>query len=79
MSVVALINVALGVLKAFAPVIALALIGLYGQRQQAAGAALEATQVTAQTAVAETAIAQAEAQAPTTQQAVVDRLKAGTF
>lgn len=46
---------------------------------QATGGQLEAAKVTAVTATAQTAIAQAEAVAPTTQLAVVDRLKAGTF
>jgi hypothetical protein len=44
-----------------------------------AGAALEAGQENAAAAAAETAIAQAVVAAPATQQAVVDRLKAGTF
>lgn len=43
------------------------------------GGQLEAGKVATVTAVTETAVAQAEAAAPTTQLAVVDRLKAGTF
>lgn len=51
------------------------------QRAQATttGAKLEAGKVATVTAVTEAAIAQAVVAAPTTQLAVVDRLKAGTF
>lgn len=50
------------------------------QRQdQGVGAQLEAGKVDAVSAVKETAIAQAVVDAPKTQQAVVDQLKAGTF
>lgn len=48
-------------------------------QDRSTGAKLEAAKVATVTAQAETAIAQAEAAAPTTQLAVVDRLKAGTF
>ena len=46
---------------------------------QATGGKLEAAKTVAVTAAAETAIAQAEVDAPTTREAVVDRLKKGTF
>lgn len=69
----------LHVLQALAPAIALALIGAWGKSQQAQGAVTEAAKVEHATASAETAIAQAEADAPATPMAVVDRLNAGTF
>lgn len=43
------------------------------------GAAIEAGKTSAATAAAQTAIAQAEAAAPDTKAAVIDRLKKGTF
>ena len=46
---------------------------------QSAGGKLEAAKVTAVTANAEVAIAQAEVDAPSTREAVVDRLNKGTF
>ena len=52
---------------------------LQQQRAQSTGVQLQAASTTAATATAEAAIAQAQAQAPASQQAVVDRLKAGTF
>lgn len=52
---------------------------LKAAQDRSTGAKLEAAKVAAVTATAETEIAQAEAAAPTTQAAVVDRLKAGTF
>jgi hypothetical protein len=48
-------------------------------QQQSTGAALEAGRVAQATANTQAAIAQAEAAAPTTQLALVDRLKQGTF
>ncbi len=46
---------------------------------QAAGAKIQAGAAAAVTARTETAIAKAEAAAPTTKAALVDRIKAGTF
>lgn len=77
-----LLQSVLAVLQACAPAISLVLIGLWGQRQAAAGAQTQAAQDVASTDAAavkaETAIAAAEAAAPTTRLAVIDRLKAGT-
>jgi hypothetical protein len=49
------------------------------RQAQATGAQLQAGKTDAATAAAETAIAQAEADAPRTRAAVVDQLKQGTF
>lgn len=78
-----LIQALLALLQACAPILALIGIGLWGQSQKGAGAQLQGAQDTAAvdqvTVKAEMAIAVAEAAAPTTRLALVDRLKQGTF
>ncbi len=64
---------------ALAPILGLIASWLKANADQATGAQLQAGATAATVAQTETAIAQAEAAAPTTRQAVVDRLKQGTF
>lgn len=67
---------------AAASALALLLNGVMGWLQrnqaQATGAKLEAASVTQAAVVTQTAIAQAEAEAPTTKLSALDRLNAGT-
>ena len=69
------------ILGALAPIIGL-VVKFYqassAHAQQQTGAQLEAGKVDAVSLPAETAIATAEANAPTTRLAVIDRLRAGT-
>lgn len=60
-------------------VIGLAAAFIAQAKAQSTGVQLQAAATTATTAAAETAIATAEVAAPTSQAALVDRIKAGTF
>ncbi len=61
------------------PMLVLIAAWLKANADQSTGERLQAGASAEQTARTETAIAQAEATAPTTKAALVDRIKAGTF
>jgi hypothetical protein len=73
-----LIQTLLAVLQACTPLFLMLGAGFYGQQQRAAGAQSQALAANQVALKAETAIAAAEAAAPTTRLALVDRLKQGT-
>lgn len=69
----------LALLQALAPLFALLAIAWKAKRDQATGTQIEAGKVDAVSAGKQAAIAQAVADAPDNQVAVIDRLNAGTF
>lgn len=72
-------NLILVALTALMGLLGLGLLAFRSAQDQSTGAKLEAAKINAVAAKAEVAIAQAEVDAPATQQAVVDRLKSGSF